>query len=99
MLIYQAQNGYHGGTLKWVTEVLPRASLGAHCFPWLAHCIQGPKAHFQIWKCVLFQKNYSNKIGKKSEKKGGWCSRLGTTIGTAIIPNMEMCADLNKKWQ
>jgi hypothetical protein len=30
---------------------------------------QGLKAHFQIWKCALFEMKNSNKIGEKSEKK------------------------------
>jgi hypothetical protein len=30
---------------------------------------QGLKAHFQIWKCALFEMKNSNKIREKSEKK------------------------------
>jgi hypothetical protein len=29
-------------------------------------CFQGPKAHFQIWKCALFQMKSSDKIGENS---------------------------------
>jgi len=84
MLVAHQADALNTLTIRPASELptaTPQASLGAHCFPQLAH---GLLTVFRVQKCMkwaLFQMKNSNKIGGNSRKDRGQYSLLMMMLG------------------